>query len=245
MPRVIHEATYHARVVSRGSRVVRLATVAAGVAALLATTTALIAVLERWVGVPDASATYLLAVLASAVYLGVGAAVATAFGGFLLYNFLFVHPNFTLEVSDPGELLNLILLLVLGIAVGQLAAAQRSRAQQAVEREHEARALFRISRALATRTETAAVLDELATAVRAEAGLTRVWIGLARSSGGERVVADTDGETPIADLSVDHAVLRRMPGDTPARWILVHPPVAPKTDRPKLPRLSGGHRGRR
>jgi two-component system sensor histidine kinase KdpD len=226
MPRVIHEATYHAPVVSRGSRVIRLATVAAVVVALLAATTALIAVLERWVGVPDASATYLLAVLASAVYLGVGAAVATAFGGFLLYNFLFVHPNFTLEVSDPGELLNLILLLVLGIAVGQLAAAQRNRAQQAVEREHEARALFRISRALATRTETAAVLAELATAVVAEAGLTRVWIGLARSSGGERVVADTDGERPISDPSVDHAFLRRMPGDTPARWILVHPPAA-------------------
>jgi two-component system sensor histidine kinase KdpD len=98
-------------------------------------------VLERWVGIPDASATYLLAVLASALYLGVGAAIATAFGAFLLYNFLFVHPSFTFAVADPGALLNLLLLLVLGIAVGQLAARQRSRAEAALEREREARPL--------------------------------------------------------------------------------------------------------
>jgi two-component system sensor histidine kinase KdpD len=195
----------------------------AGVVGALAATTMLVAVLERWVGVPDASSTYLLAVLATAIYLGVGAAVATAFGAFLLYNFLFVHPNFTFVVEDPGELLNLLLLLVLGIAVGQLAAAQRNRAQLAIEREHEARALFRISRTLATREETAAVLGELAGVVRAEADVDRVWIGLARSTGGERIVADTGGEEEAPDPAADQVLLRRMPGDEPARWVRVHP----------------------
>jgi two-component system sensor histidine kinase KdpD len=131
-----------------------------------------------------------------------------------------------LVVSDPGELLNLILLLVLGIAVGQLAAAQRSRARVAIEREHEATALFRISRTLATRSDTAAVLGELAATVQAEAEMTRVWIGIARPSGGERIAADTGDGTPGPDLSVEHATLRRMPGDTPARWIQVNPPAA-------------------
>jgi two-component system, OmpR family, sensor histidine kinase KdpD len=213
---------------------VRLARVVVGVVALLAATTGLVAVLERWVGVPDASATYLLAVLASAVYLGVGAAIATAFGAFLLYNFLFVHPNFTLAVSDPGELLNLLLLLVLGIAVGQLAAAQRSRAEAATEREHEARALFRVSRSLATRSETSAVLDELAAALQVEAGLDRVWFGLARPSGGERLVADTGGSGSAPDPAADHAVLRRMPGDEPARWIRVHPPSGARAPEPDV-----------
>ncbi len=207
---------------------------AIAVAALLAATTALIAVLERWVGVPDASSTYLLAVLASAVYFGVFAAIATAVGAFLLYNFLFVDPNFTLAVSDPGELLNLILLLVLGIAVGQLAAAQRSRAQVAIEREHEARALFRISRTLATRTDTAAVLGELGATVHAEAAMTRVWIGIARPSGGERVAADTGDGTQGVDASVEHVILRRMPGDTPARWVQVNPPTAGRTIDPDI-----------
>jgi two-component system sensor histidine kinase KdpD len=207
---------------------------AIAVATLLAATTALVAILERWVGVPDASSTYLLAVLASAVYLGVFAAIATAVGAFLLYNFVFVHPNFTLAVSDPGELLNLILLLVLGIAVGQLAAAQRIRAQVAIEREHEATALFRISRTLATRTDTAAVLGELAATVHDEAAMTRVWIGIARSSGGERIAADTGDGPPGVDVSVEHAILRRMPGDTPARWVQVNPPAAGRTIDPDV-----------
>ncbi|HJT64574.1 MAG TPA: ATP-binding protein [Candidatus Limnocylindria bacterium] len=212
----------------RGSRVVPGVRAAIGVALLLAGTSVLVGILERWVGVPDASSTYLLAVLASAAYLGVWPAIATAIGGFLLYNFLFVHPNLTFTVSDPGELLNLILLLVLGIAVGQLAAAQRSRAQAAIEREHEATALFRISRALATRPDTAAVLDDLAGTVRTDANLDRVLVALARPSGGERVVTDTGGLGTVPDPSIDHVVLRRMPGDTPARWIRVHPPAGPR-----------------
>ncbi|HET9497279.1 MAG TPA: ATP-binding protein [Candidatus Limnocylindria bacterium] len=212
---------------NRGSWMVA-ARAAIGVALLLAATSVLVAILERWVGVPDASPTYLLAVLASAVYLGVWAAIATAIGAFLLYNFLFVHPNFTLAVSDPGELLNLILLLVLGIAVGQLAAAQRSRAQTAIEREHEARALFRISRTLATRPDTAAVLDDLASTVKVEADLDRVLVALSRPSGGERVVTDTGGLGAVPDASLDHVVLRRTPGDTPARWVQVHPPAGPR-----------------
>ena len=44
---------------------------ALGVLAALTGTTALVAVLERWVGVPDASSTYLLAELATAVSFGV------------------------------------------------------------------------------------------------------------------------------------------------------------------------------
>ena len=125
----------------------------------------------------------------------------------------------------PGELLNLLLLLVLGIAVGQLAAAQRSRAEAATEREHEARALFRVSRTLATRSETGAVLGELAAALQVEADLDRVWFGLARPTGGERMVADTGEGGAAPDAAADHAVLRRMPGDEPARWIRVHPPT--------------------
>lgn len=201
-----------------------------GVVGVLAAATALVAVLERWVGIPDASATYLLAVLASALYLGVGAAIATAFGAFLLYNFLFVHPSFTFAVADPGALLNLLLLLVLGIAVGQLAARQRSRAEAALEREREARALFRISRALATRTDTTEALRGIADSLRTDAQVKTVWVGLVRSSGGERVAAGTGPEEGMPSLTDDHAVLHRMPGDTPARWVRVHPPAMDRSE---------------
>ena len=216
--------------VATGSPVRPSLVAAGGVVALLVGTTLLIAALETWIGVPDASATYLLAVLASAMYLGTVAAVATAIGAFLLYNFLFVQPTFTFTVEDPGDLLNLILLLVLGIAVGQLAARQRSRARSAEEQEREARALFRISRLLATRATTAAVLSEIAEVLRAETGMSRVAIGLVQRSGGERIAADTGDAGEIPRPSDAYAVLQRTPGDEPAKWMRIHPPVARSTE---------------
>ncbi len=52
-----------------------------------------------------------------------------------------------------------MLLVVVGAIVGLLASALRSRAEVARAREREARSLFRVSRALATRRETKEVLQ--------------------------------------------------------------------------------------
>ena len=193
------------------------------VASLIAVS-GLVAILEGPIGVPNASSAYLLAVLVCAMAFGTGAGILAAFGGFLLYDFLFVEPVHTFVVTEPGEWLNLVLLLVGGIVVGQLAATQRARAEAAVEREREAIAQFRVSRALATRSATIAVLDEIAQVLKTEAGLERVWIGLIREAGPERIVADTDGPIGAPPPTVSHAVLRRTPGDTPAQWVKVHQP---------------------
>ena len=56
----------------------------------------------------------------------------------MLYNFLFVEPRYTLTVANLGELVNLFLLLFVGFVVGQLAARQRARAEDALAREREA-----------------------------------------------------------------------------------------------------------
>jgi two-component system, OmpR family, sensor histidine kinase KdpD len=201
------------------------------IAALVAVS-GLVAVLEGPIGVPNASSAYLLAVLVSAMSFGTTAGIVAAFGGFLLYDFLFVEPLYTFTVGDPGEWLNLILLLVGGIVVGQLAAAQRARAEAAVEREREALALFRVSRALATRASTIAVLPEIASILRTEADLERVWVGLSREAGPERVVADTGGSAAAPAPTASHAVLRRMPGNLPAEWIRVHQPGARRGGEP-------------
>jgi len=112
-----------------GTRRTLLAVSAGG--ALLVAGTGLIAVLEGVVGVDDASASYLLPVLAMAALFGVAAGIATSFGAFLLYDFFFVEPRFTLTISDAGEFLNLVLLVVVGAIVGLLASALRSRAEVA------------------------------------------------------------------------------------------------------------------
>ena len=128
-----------------------------GVAALaisLALATILVMFLEQVAGITNASSAYLLAVVALAVRFGTVEAVLGAFGAFLLANYLFTPPVHTLTVLDPKEWLNLLLLLVVGVVVGQLAGRQRDRAETAELREREARGLFQVSRALATAADT-------------------------------------------------------------------------------------------
>jgi two-component system sensor histidine kinase KdpD len=136
---------------------------------------------------------------------------------------LFVDPRYTFSVARPGELVNLLLLLFVGIVVGQLAALQRARAEQAVAREREARALFQVSRALATRESTPAVLPVIVGILRQETDMERIWVALGPDDARERVAADTDGE-PRPQIPGLHHVLQRTPDETPARWTRVHHP---------------------
>ncbi len=184
----------------------------------------LIWVLEAVVGVPNASATFLLAVVAAASLFGTADAIVAAVGAFLIYDVFFTEPRFTLAVSDPGEWLNLLLLLLVGVVVGRLAAAQRTRTLAAVAREREAQALFRMSRVLATRSGTTAVLPELAAIARVESGMDRIRIALAAGGGRERTATDTAGHGEWLPPA-GHFVLRRMPGDVPAEWVHVHQPA--------------------
>jgi two-component system sensor histidine kinase KdpD len=205
---------------------------------LLSAGVGLVWILEDRVGVPNASSVFLLAVVAAASRFGTRTAIANAIGAFLLYDLLFIEPRFTLTVADPGEWLNLVLLLVVGIVVGRLAAGQRDRAEAALAREREAVSLFRVSRALATRPSTADVLPELASILQAETAMDRIRIALASPGGPERTAVDATGLTAIADSTAggiggveaaaqwtppaSYEALRRMPGDTPAQWVHVH-----------------------
>ena len=193
----------------------------------LAIATIAASLLEDVIGVPNASAVYLAAVVVTALIAGTSGAVVAAVAAFLLYDYLFVEPIYTFTVADPGEWLNLVLLLFIGIVVGQLVALQRARTETARAREREARALFQVSRALATRESTPAVLPTIAAILLAETAMTRVWIALGTDDAQERVAADTAPDqrplTPGIQL-----VLQRTPGDAPAKWVRVHQPGARK-----------------
>ena len=202
----------------------RLARVAAIALLSLACATLAVGVLQEYVGVPNASAVYLAAVVATALLAGTWGAVAAAVASFLAYDFLFILPLYTLTVADPGEWLSLVLLLFIGIVVGQLVALQRSRTELARAREREAVALFQLSRALAIRESTSIVLPTIAGILRRETAMRRIWIALGPDDAQERVAADSDLE-PRPPLPGLHHVLQRTPDDKPARWSRVHQPV--------------------
>ena len=67
------------------------------------------AILEAYVGVPDASAVYLIAVVITAVVAGTLGAIVAAVGSFLVYNFLLTEPVYTFTIADPGVLLGVVL----------------------------------------------------------------------------------------------------------------------------------------
>jgi two-component system sensor histidine kinase KdpD len=180
-------------------------------------------VLEGEAGVPNASAVYLAAVVSTAFVAGWWGAIVASVAAFLLYDYLFVVPLYAFTVADPGEWLNLVVLLFIGILVGQLVALQRSRTEIARAREHEARALFRVGRELATRKSTPAMLPTIAGILRQETEMERVWVALGSDDGRDRVAADTgpDQRPPTPGL---YDVLQRTPDETPARWLRVHRP---------------------
>ncbi|MGZ9160358.1 MAG: sensor histidine kinase [Candidatus Limnocylindrales bacterium] len=180
--------------------------------------TGLVGLLEDLGGLGDASPVYLLVVVVVAVFGGARAAIVTAVGAFLAYDYLFVDPRHTLVVDDPQEWLTLLLLLVVGLVVGRLAGLERDRAETAIVREREARALFDISFALSGRTDLDEALDAIAAVLYRATGMTRVWVEI-----GERVAADIGGRAPPLRPSV-HVVLGRRPGDRPAEWTRVHVP---------------------
>ena len=196
----------------------------------LAAATALVWLLETRFDVLNASPVYLLAVVVTALVSGTAGALLAAVSGILIYDYLFTHPFQTLAISDPAVWLNLILLLFVGLVVGQLTALERARAVTAETREREARDLFLVSRALAMRSSTTSVLSEIAEVVRSEAGLRAVWFALGPDDAHERVVAiageagaGAETGSPLAAGSLQWQ-LRRAPGDEPARWVRIHNP---------------------
>jgi two-component system, OmpR family, sensor histidine kinase KdpD len=197
-------------------------------AAAIIVASLIIVVLQQVAGVPNASAVYVLAVAVVALFAGRTGAVIASVGSFLTYDFFFIEPLFTFTVRDPGEWLNLTLLLVIGLLVGQLAALLRARADDARAREREARALFVISRELATRPSTTDALARIAAAIRANGGFDRAWFtaelsptGAPTASPRQRPIADTAPGTPLPEPT-GYLLLRRTPGDAPARWDTIH-----------------------
>src|ERR1700730_3044340 len=90
----------------------------------------------------NASMVYLIAVLASAVAFGRGAAIFASVVAFLTFDWFFVSPIHQWTVGDPAEWLSLLLFLLTAIVTGQLAAGQRERAREAQVREREALLLY-------------------------------------------------------------------------------------------------------
>jgi two-component system, OmpR family, sensor histidine kinase KdpD len=111
----------------------------------------------------DPAMVFLTAVLITAVIAGLGPSVVAALASVLVYDFFFVSPLLTFNVTQPQDVLSLVVFLVVAILTSQLTARARAQADLARQREARTAALYAFARQLAG----AAGLEDLAPAIAA------------------------------------------------------------------------------
>jgi two-component system, OmpR family, sensor histidine kinase KdpD len=107
---------------------------AAGVAASIAavaSVTAVIYLLERWIPVLSLGILYIFAVLPIAAVWGLAYAVVVSVASMLAFNFFFLEPVHTLTLADSRNWFALIVFVATSIVVSELAARSRRRAREA------------------------------------------------------------------------------------------------------------------
>lgn len=117
--------------------------------AACATTTLLATPLLGYLDLANIVMLFLLTVLLLAVSLGRGAAVLAAVLSVLLFDIFFVPPRFSLAVSNIQYLVTFAVMLATALITGQLAAGLKQKAQEALVRERQTRALYEVARQLA------------------------------------------------------------------------------------------------
>jgi len=122
---------------------------------------------------------YLLAVVAVAMRFGGGPAALAAVLNVAAFDFFFVAPRLSFVVGDAQYLVTFGVMLLVGLATGQLTAGLRFQARIAASRERRAQSLFELTRELSGALLASQVAELGAAAVQ-------------RNVGGEALVLVTD-----------------------------------------------------
>lgn len=112
-----------------------------------ATTTLLCTPLHPYLDLANIAMLFLLTVLIVAVRLGLRAALVSAFLSVALFDFFFVPPRFSFQVSD-GQYLVTFAVMAVAIVTSTLAANLRAKAQEADVEARRTRALYEMAREL-------------------------------------------------------------------------------------------------
>lgn len=129
---------------------------ALGVPALMA---ALSWGVSHWLVLPNISLVLLAGVLVVAVRGGLGPALVSAALSFVLYDFLFIEPIFSLSIDLREDLLTLLFFLFMAVLTGNLATAQRRHLHALRDTQAQTAELLGLSQRLAAASDHEAVLD--------------------------------------------------------------------------------------
>jgi two-component system sensor histidine kinase KdpD len=113
---------------------------------------------------------FLLGVVGVAMRFGRGPAAFAALLNVAAFDFFFVSPRLSFAVSDVQYLLTFVVMLGVGLLVGQLTAGLRFAAGVSTSRERRAQSLFELTRELSAALETSQVVQLGADAVQGHFG---------------------------------------------------------------------------
>ena len=177
--------------------------------------TAAIAELKPYVPVLSLGVLYVFAVLPVAVVWGIGPATLVSVASMLAFNWFFLPPTHTFQLSDGANWLALAVYLVTAVVVSALAASARRRAELAELREREAAALAgEVLEAEALRRSDAiktAVLHAVSHDLRSP--LTAIVAASSVLGNPQLVLADADRSELISTIRSEAERLDRIVGN--------------------------------
>lgn len=133
--------------------------------------------LQRWTDINDLSMVFIVAVVLVASRTRMAAAVVAALLSFVAYNFFFIEPRFTLQISARQGVVTVCMFLIAALVAGRLASRLRSQVLALRAANAHANVLQALARQLSTAADLGQVLEAgrraLATALDAD-----VWLRL-------------------------------------------------------------------
>jgi K+-sensing histidine kinase KdpD len=108
-----------------------------------AAVTALLVPFREQINTTTTALAYLLAVLFVALFWGSGPALVASVVGVLCFNFFFLPPFYTLNIAHPENWIALFAFFTTALAVGQLSAREKRRAEEAERGEREIERLYK------------------------------------------------------------------------------------------------------
>jgi two-component system sensor histidine kinase KdpD len=192
--------------------------------ALIAATTAVLLGAASALALSDATIIYLIPVLVAAIRWGVVAGIVASLASVAAAAFFFYAPIYSLQVSDPQQVVDMILFLVVAVVASQLAANVR-------HREDRLRTLYSFSRRLAVASGPADIYAAIQDHLTSILG-RRVILFEATPERRRPELRDGDAQIPGVVREAIGASLQAGGGtvvdrSTGVRWLLR--PVAPKT----------------
>ncbi|MCX6651314.1 MAG: DUF4118 domain-containing protein [Methanomassiliicoccales archaeon] len=104
---------------------------------------------------------YLISVVIAAVLWGILPAIYTAVASIIMFNFFFIHPYFSLRISNPEYVISLLTFLFVGVVISLLVVRSRDYAKAAQRRDEYTSTQYLLSLDLVRATNIEAVVEML------------------------------------------------------------------------------------